>query len=169
VFLWTRAIPDHVSKHELAYVREVRIENVRDDDFGRVSSGYLRLACHMRKATDRNARYGLLHVLERYLFSQWCEHFDDTRASCAGCWFCVLEIRGARQKSSDEKELGWEPAHLVGIILEPVDLSQRIFRRVGLFAHPWGEHNTSQFKELCPEFADVTRLEDMEQEEVTII
>ena len=166
MFLYPRAIHEHMSRRQLANVCEAHIEHVWDDDFGRVSSGSLQLACHIRKANDRTARNGLWHVLERYLFTQWCEHFDDTRVSCAGCWFCVLEFCGVRRT---ENELGWEMAYLIGIILEPVDLSQRIFRRVGLFAHPWGEHIPSRYKEQCPEFADVARLEDMEQEEVTII
>jgi len=125
----------------------------------------------MRKASNRPARNGASHINQRVLYSEWTENFDDGRQSCAGCWFCVLQLLEAYRLYPDDDNDGieWEPAYLLGIILEPVDLSQRLYRRVGLFVHPWGKYNTSQTKELCPEFADVARLEDMEQEEVTII
>ena len=153
---------------ERARVLEVHVERFGDDVFGKISSGYLRLASYTRKAYDRSARFPLSRVLERGDLGPWCEHFDDARVSCARCWFCVLEIRGARRKRPDNNGLEFIPAYLLGIILEPVDLSHRLFRRVGIFSHGWETH-FSGFKKQCPEFADVTRLEDMEQEEVTII
>ena len=160
--MWNMPGAGNISKQSLAHVHELHIEHTQNDGFGKISSGYLRISCHIRKASDRRVILGRSWFSHRALPHHWYEKFDDGRETLAGCWFFVLQFLEAYRN-----EVLWEPANLVGIILEPVNLSQRLFRKVGVFAHVWGEH--AKPWDLCPEFADVARLEDMEQEEVTII
>jgi hypothetical protein len=79
--------------------------------------------------------------------------------SVVGTWYAVLAYRGADETNEDDS------GYLIGIILEAVLTRRNVYRRVGMFTHPWDKVRSAEY----PEFADVEDPSKLQREEVIII
>jgi hypothetical protein len=162
----------------IAEVKERTIELVSSDPMGRISAGRLVMLCHLRPAHNR---YTQRRAGPDYIAMDW-ERFDtgynlDRRRNIQGSWYCVLAFNEScdGRKPTPDADFpyvgGYIPgaSYIFGLILEVAQESPKVYRRIGLFAHPWNRAGPTPMAEKYPEFADVVDPQALEREEIVII
>jgi hypothetical protein len=110
------------------------------------------------------------------------ERFDtgydlDRRRTTQGSWYCVLAYNesGDGSKPSPSADFSYVGGHapwanyIFGLILQVAQESPRVYKRVGLFAHPWDKRGPTPLAEKFPEFADLIDPQALKREEIVII
>jgi hypothetical protein len=59
--------------------------------------------------------------------------------------------------------------YILGLILQIAQESPRVYRRIGMFAHPWTKKGPNPLAEQFPEFADVVDPRALEREKIVVI
>jgi hypothetical protein len=139
-----------------------------NDPMGRVSSGHIKLLCHVRPAHDRVTKHGHFNNME---YEQFDRGYDiNWQRDVRGSWYCVLahvDQKLHKLFASDPTQTNAR-GRIVGLILEVVQESPRIFKRIGAFTHPWIAEGSESMVEY-PEFANVVNPLALERKEITII
>jgi hypothetical protein len=162
----------------IAEVKECTIELASSDPMGRISAGRLVILCHLRPAHNR---YTQRRAGGDYIALDW-ERFDtgydlDRRRNIQGSWYCVLAYNESRE---DRKPFAGEESsyvrghapwanYIFGLILQIAQESPRVYRRIGMFAHPWTKKGPNPLAEQFPEFADVVDPRALEREKIVVI
>ena len=135
-----------------------------EDPMGQVTGGHVRLFGHMCRHSGKDRRP------------------DPTNRTWTGDWYDTEVYQPPELLQRDRyllpfvsetpllinDETEWRARSIRGIILESVLGDSNTYKRLGTFAHPWGQHRTPKEVFLYPEFADFD-LCDFERQIITII